>query len=134
MQLLSVWCPPVKNFNFDIQHTMICAKCCATSIITEPYNHISLDIPCNELTPHTLSIQELVHDFFDVDEVEKQCESCGNTIAALQHKMVTFPRVLILHLKRFLVDLKEETYHKIKDKVKADKTLNLGMFCSSIQR
>ena len=47
------------------------------------------------------SLQQLVDQFFEPEEVEWRCERCDAQQAGMTHRLATLPRVLILHLKRF---------------------------------
>jgi ubiquitin C-terminal hydrolase len=51
------------------------------------------------------------------EEIEKKCEKCTNDHAILKRKIHRLSRVMVLHLKRFLVHKSSETYEKIHDKV-----------------
>jgi uncharacterized UBP type Zn finger protein len=47
------------------------------------------------------SLQQLVDQFFEPEDVEWRCERCDAQQAGMTHRLATLPRVLILHLKRF---------------------------------
>ena len=48
-----------------------------------------------------MSIQELLRRYFQEEEIEYNCEHCDSQAAVVHKRLVTLPRVLILHLKRF---------------------------------
>eukprot|EP01045_Picozoa_sp_COSAG04_P011272 COSAG04_NODE_722_length_10806_cov_152.374708_2_plen_502_part_00 len=48
-----------------------------------------------------MSIQELLERYFQEEEIEYKCEHCKSHAAVVHKRLVTLPRVLILHLKRF---------------------------------
>jgi uncharacterized UBP type Zn finger protein len=60
-------------------------------------------------------------------ELEKSCE-CGNNTATVTHKLVTLPRVLILHLKRFKANIDARTYSKCFTEIKPDTLIDLGTY------
>jgi len=42
-------CPTKRNFNFVVQHTLICTKCGETSVSKELFRYFSLDIHSREV-------------------------------------------------------------------------------------
>jgi uncharacterized UBP type Zn finger protein len=64
--------------------------------------------------------------FFAPDKVERRCESCGVTEATHEHKLSALPRILILHLKRFVEDKTTGRYHKDSAAVIPDLKLDLA--------
>lgn len=71
------------------------------------------------------SVQSLVDRFFEDEEVEYDCEGCGEPRSTMEYSMARMPRVLCLHIKRFA-----STGGKIQRPVKLERYVTLDQFCS----
>jgi uncharacterized UBP type Zn finger protein len=147
-------CPTKRNFNFVVQHTLICTKCGETSVSKELFRYFSLDIHSREVLAAMRlskqskadqskgiefflkdiadppSIQDFLDSFFEDEEIEKKCEKCSHDHAILRRKIHRLSRVMILHLKRFLVHKNSETYEKINDRVPFPHTIDIRPYCT----
>eukprot|EP01114_Cavostelium_apophysatum_P020587 TRINITY_DN6946_c0_g1_i2.p1 TRINITY_DN6946_c0_g1~~TRINITY_DN6946_c0_g1_i2.p1 ORF type:complete len:638 (+),score=140.47 TRINITY_DN6946_c0_g1_i2:69-1982(+) len=121
-------CPINRNFNCIIEHTITCTNCNDVSTLKQLYRDFSLMLP-ESGAAEPLSIQDLFRQFFVTDEVEKKCK-CGHDRAEASHRIVSLPRVLILHLKRFKPNFERQIYEKIADPVLNCKTLDVGFCCA----
>ncbi len=99
-------CPTALNFRCVIEHRHVCCECDRESKRRELHHDLSLDLPrtgdprttgCSSAVP----IQQLFDGYFAAETIEKTCESCGAKTAVVHKALVTLPRVLVLHLKRF---------------------------------
>jgi ubiquitin C-terminal hydrolase len=62
--------------------------------------------------------------------VEMKCDKCKiQSTARVQKKIVSLPRVLVLHIKRFLVNPILDEYEKKRDKVMPNPVIYAGMLC-----
>jgi ubiquitin C-terminal hydrolase len=99
-------CPTALNFRCVIEHRHVCCECNAESKRRELYHDLSLDLPRTEElrasgNDGAIPIQQLFDLYFEEEQIEKKCERCGADTAVVHKSLVTLPRVLVLHLKRF---------------------------------
>lgn len=120
----------VTNLNFacEIEHTRSCMNTeCSTpqsKPIIELFHNFSLDLPEGlETQP---SIQSMIEDFFEAEEVEYKCETCGCGVSKFNHRMSQLPRAIGIHIKRF----NSVNGEKLNRQVLINRTINFG-FCSS---
>eukprot|EP01048_Picozoa_sp_COSAG05_P004008 COSAG05_NODE_201_length_14387_cov_59.959476_2_plen_222_part_00 len=116
----------VLGFSHIVEHKLQCCNrdCNVSSCRRELYHDLSLDLPPppppapaddnasddqkkqqQRSPPQLLDLQNLLERYFFDEEIEKRCEKCGCENAVVSKRIVTLPRVLILHLKRFNVTL-----------------------------
>eukprot|EP00887_Chlorella_sp_A99_P002774 scaffold6.g2774.t1 len=100
--------PVARNLGLALQHELTCGACGHASRVVEQYSHLSLELPEGDLQdPASVppSLDSLLRRYFQDEEVDKACESCGAACVrhALRHRVRRLPRVLALHLKRFRV-------------------------------
>ena len=57
------------------------------------------------------------------------CEHCSNTAATIYKTIHRLPRILVLHLKRFAIDVSQQT-RKLGDSVEIGSQLEMTRFCS----
>eukprot|EP01043_Picozoa_sp_COSAG02_P013409 COSAG02_NODE_536_length_20657_cov_91.744041_12_plen_850_part_00 len=94
-------CPTALNFRCVIEHRHVCCECDRESKRRELHHDLSLDLPRTSDCSSAVPIQQLFDGYFAAETIEKTCESCGAKTAVVHKALVTLPRVLVLHLKRF---------------------------------
>lgn len=119
-------CPTSLNFKCLIQHKRTCKACKTFSKPhAEIFHNFSLNVPENvPASVGPVSVQMLLEAFFQDDDVEYKCESCGASDSVIEHKMARLPRILVLHLKRF--SFADERGTKIQEPVVINPYLDLG--------
>ncbi|KAH3756143.1 Ubiquitin C-terminal hydrolase [Pelomyxa schiedti] len=94
-------CPIELNFSCELENLFTCSQCQYTSSKKELYRILSLEAP-SPMSPEPASLQTLLHNFLKEEHIEKDCTECPCLRADVQHKFCALPRVLVLHLNRFL--------------------------------
>jgi len=120
-----IFCPTSRNFDCQVESAFTCKQCGKVDSVKEMFRDFSLDILSAEdlanwgMDPETdpPTISDLLDLYFRDDNLEMKCEKCGNATAWLHKKIVKLPRVLVLHIKRFLPDPITFTYEKKRDKI-----------------
>lgn len=125
-----------RAFGFAIQQETTCSACGAVSRIVEQGTHLSLDLPAEG---GTTVVPQGVHDmlgaFFREESVDKKCEECGavDTPHTVSRRIQRLPQVLVLHMKRFQIEMPsgdgEPTCLKIKTRVAIPTTVPLRRYC-----
>ncbi|XP_003406695.1 ubiquitin carboxyl-terminal hydrolase 29 [Loxodonta africana] len=94
-------CPVVTNFAFELQCSIICKACGEVVCKTELSNYLSINLSeAKQSLPS--SIQYSFDLFFRAEEIEYKCEKCKHKCSVAMHKFTRLPRVLIVHLKRYI--------------------------------
>ncbi|XP_047647363.1 ubiquitin carboxyl-terminal hydrolase 29 [Phacochoerus africanus] len=121
-------CPVVANFEFELQHSIICQACGQIVVKTEPNNYLSINLPQETKLP-SFSIQNSFDLFFRAEELEYSCKACKHKTAVGMRKFSRLPRVLIVHLKRYSFD---DVWLLVKDNQQVDipKFLSLSSHCN----
>ena len=75
------------------------------------------------------SLRTLLQQYFSDEDVTYTCSDCGkvDAPARLRHRIYRLPRVAILHIKRFGIDMAAQEIRKRHDLVSFMETLDLGM-------
>ncbi|KAK3284162.1 hypothetical protein CYMTET_8185 [Cymbomonas tetramitiformis] len=103
-------CPVRRNFNFVMEHELMCLACGHTSKVLEPYSHLSLDLPqVREGATAAVDLKSLLTSYFQDEVIEHTCDECGESSCTVTHTLKRLPRVLLLHLKRFTCTLPAST-------------------------
>ena len=104
------------------------------------YRYLSLDIGCNDQESSTKpTVERCLESFFKPEDREIKCEKCEDGVEATQTlRVLSRPRVLLLHLKRFTMvekrtpgtDELEVSFRKNKTPVELNNELSLNAFLS----
>ncbi|XP_077474439.1 ubiquitin carboxyl-terminal hydrolase 12A-like isoform X2 [Stigmatopora argus] len=89
-------CPVEEHFVFKMQNIRMCLSCNYTFTREEEFTNLSLD-----LLPGFGTVKEMLHNYLKKTQVEYKCE-CGSTTSLQNSSFISLPRVLVLHLKRFV--------------------------------
>jgi len=106
--------PITRNFRFTVQHAWKCDGCGEATAAVEDFYDMSLDVsamPVEASKPYQLA-DLLAHYFRPEAGIEKTCERCQHKTASVEHKLLTLPEVLVLHMMRFVPDWEKGTYQK----------------------
>lgn len=119
-------------------------KCTSCGHSAKPKREIlrglSLDIPHADLNADsdissTLSVKDLVNNFFAPQELDLNCERCSSKKARSDSKIIVPPRILVVHIKRFGVQYDTDngsvSLHKISAPIQILKRLSLDSVLSS---
>ncbi|XP_061034201.1 ubiquitin carboxyl-terminal hydrolase 26 [Eubalaena glacialis] len=93
-------CPVLRNFDFELLHSIICKACGHVVLKTEVNDSLSVNLPQGKQAL-PLSIQSSFDLFFEGEELEYKCEKCKHRSSIAVHTFSRLPRVLIVHLKRY---------------------------------
>ena len=89
-------------FTFEIAVTIICSECKHKTIINETSTDIGLDIGTD--SSKKMNIADLLSNYFSSERIHKNCDACKgqNVLHGLRRSIKSFPKVLVLHIKRFV--------------------------------
>ena len=95
---------PTDDFRLTVQVSLECMSCQYTRTKEEMYRHLSIDIPDSKASPDFVAqLPESLDQFFEPEVREIRCEKCSLGTHAKQSMRITSqPRMLLLHLKRFV--------------------------------
>mmetsp|Transcript_9995 Transcript_9995/g.11464 ORF Transcript_9995/g.11464 Transcript_9995/m.11464 type:complete len:1049 (-) Transcript_9995:481-3627(-) len=93
------------NLCLEVQVSLTCNTCSYTRSKTEMYRHLSLDMSSSSSNEnHQTSLKQSINAFFQPEKREISCEKCKTGSSATQTmKVKKLPKVLVLHLKRFIM-------------------------------
>ncbi|CAE7319241.1 UBP13 [Symbiodinium natans] len=91
--------------------------------VTERFRDFSLDFRGDV---SQLSVGAMFRSYFDSETVEAKCEHCEAASALLETQLSEAPRLLVLHLKRFVPNMEKQCYEKQHQAVHIPYTLNVG--------
>lgn len=117
------------HFCSEILVTFTCTDCQAQRSKRETFRHISLGL--DSITSY--SVEEAFNDYFKPEKRDICCERCGCDTAIETMKFSRLPNALLLHLKRFIVDLSPNfllSYKKNNAKVLFHEELDLTPYCA----
>ena len=96
--------PTDKYFRLEAKVTLTCDCCGYRRGMNELYRHLSIDVGGDD---GTWSIAQGLSLFFEPEKREVKCEKCSEGKTATQTmKIISLPKVLLLHLKRFIFTMK----------------------------
>jgi ubiquitin C-terminal hydrolase len=137
-----LFCPTKRNFSFLIKKQFCCTKCGDKPEVVEIFRDLSLEIFDNEdidgwdrenlseevndwietiSTPP--SVQDMLRFYFLPEKIERLCK-CGCNVTIIKKSIASLPRILTLHIKRFIHS--DSGMKKLECKIKVDNELELG--------
>lgn len=127
-------CPASRAFTGCLQHELRCQECGHVTTLKEQFSCLSLDLPAFGASAFGVAatpLESLLAGFFAGEELEKSCDSCHAESArhTVRHTLRRLPPVLIVHLKRFSVQVIEgvgAVCRKLSARVVPDVTLDLS--------
>lgn len=103
--------PIEEYFTTEVRTQLTCDSCKFTRSHVEKYLHLSLDIGAE-----SGSVEEGLRKFFAPSQREIKCEKCFAETATQTLEISKLPRAMLLHCKRFIVDVSPDyssiTYRK----------------------
>ena len=111
-------------FTMAVRTHLRCDSCNYTRSHEEVYRYLSIEVgpapDCSSVdsvaASHERSIQESIRKFFKPENRELKCEKCFCENATQSTEIIKLPKALIVHLKRFIVDVSNDyssiTYRK----------------------
>jgi ubiquitin C-terminal hydrolase len=103
--------PVNAHFKTCVRVRLTCDSCKFTRTHNETYLHLSL-----EIGPNSGSVEDGLRRFFSPETREIKCEKCFCETASQSMEIIKLPRALLLHFKRFIVDVSPDytsvTYRK----------------------
>jgi len=119
-------CPSRKNFLWRIDHELKCAKCGKANTIQETMYALTLQIEPDERE----SVETLLERFFTTEALQRKCEECHHDVSQSSRRIVSQPRVLLLHLKRFSATYERGKMHlhKLSASIRLPRSVSLRLF------
>lgn len=103
--------PVNSHFKTCVRVRLTCDSCKFTRTHNETYLHLSL-----EIGPNSGSVEDGLRRFFSPETRDIKCEKCFCETASQSMEIVKLPRALLVHFKRFIVDVSPDytsiTYRK----------------------
>ncbi len=108
-------------FTMGVRTHLTCDSCNYSRSHEEVYRYLSIEVgpapDCDSVgASHERTIQENIRKFFKPERRELKCEKCFCESATQSTEIIKLPRALVIHLKRFIVDVSEDyssiTYRK----------------------
>lgn len=138
-------CPGESIFNFKIENTLKCPQCKYERKVCEDYSNISVDFESEDaknvredkrrvtgMDKFTIPCtSKLIQKYMDPKIQELKCEKCSNDTVQIFPIFQTVPIVLMVHIKRFFVNLKTMSFEKLFDKVQVSTELSLKKLSSN---
>ncbi|GAX10113.1 hypothetical protein FisN_3Lh304 [Fistulifera solaris] len=116
--------PLAEYFTTEVRIRLTCDSCKFSRTHQEKFWHLSL-----EIGPDSGSVDDGLRRFFAPEKREIKCEKCFCSSATQTSEIVRLPRALLLHFKRFIVDVSEDyssvTYRKNRSPVLFEEQLSL---------
>ncbi len=152
------FCTPVDTFfTMEVRTCLTCDSCNWSRSHRETFRHLSIEVgdaddepPSSSLSStlfkkdsvsitstisslhqshYDRTVQEGLRKFFSHEKLELKCEKCFGESATQSMEIVRLPKVLLLHLKRFIVDISPDytriSYRKNRSAVEFDEYLSL---------
>ena len=117
---------PVESYlKTEVRVRLTCESCKYTRAHTESFFHLSLEIGSDNS-----SVADGLRKFFSPEKRELKCEKCFCETAIQTTEITRLPRALLLHFKRFIVDISDDytsiTYRKNQSDVLFEDKLELA--------
>ncbi|CAJ1451677.1 unnamed protein product [Effrenium voratum] len=116
-----------SHFDAEVQKNLRCIECGHSRQVLERFRDFSLDFGGD--APEQL--QEMLRRYFQPEILEAKCEHCSAETANVDLSLTEFPKVMVLHLKRFVPNMEKQIYEKQHQAVRIPSTLDLGLACAS---
>lgn len=118
--------PVDTHFATEVRSRLTCDSCKFSRSQIEKYLHLSIDIGTT-----SGSVEEGLRNFFAPEQREIKCEKCFCETATQCTEITRLPKALLLHFKRFIVDVSPDyssiTYRKNQSIVNFPETLKTGV-------
>lgn len=138
-----LFCPTKRNFSFLIKKQFCCSRCHDAPEVVEMFRDLSLEIFDVEedidgwdrenlsddvkewikTISNPPSVQDMLQFYFLPEKIERHCNKCGFNETIIKKTIASLPRILTLHIKRFIHS--ESGMKKLKCKIQVDDELQL---------
>ena len=97
--------PTDDYFHLNVRVCLECDSCGYARSKDEMYRHLSVDVgEENAKDPDTWTVERSLRQFFQAEKRELKCEKCDEGKTATQRmQIISRPKALLLHFKRFIV-------------------------------
>jgi ubiquitin C-terminal hydrolase len=117
--------PVDASFQMTCRSRLTCDSCKYTRTQTETYTHLSLEIGSSDCGS---SVEDGLRRFFAPEKRQCKCEKCFGESATRTVVITQLPKCLLLHFKRFIVDVSPDytsvSYRKNRATVSFEDTLS----------
>lgn len=95
------------HFATEVRTTLQCNSCTFSRSKTEMFRCLSLDVAATDTSTDVCptSVKECLNRFFASEKRKVKCEKCFFDTATQTSEISKLPRALLLHFKRFIVDV-----------------------------
>jgi len=112
------------HFHSEVQKTLECINCHKTRDVSEYFRDFSLDFYGTEGS--RCNVEDMLRNYFDGELLDARCEHCSGAAARMSKQLVSAPRALMLHLKRFVPNFQQRRYEKRHQDVLCPAQINLS--------
>jgi len=112
-----------SHFDAEVQRQLTCVQCGQARTVSERFRDFSLDFSGGT---HVEQLPAMLRRYFQPELLEATCEHCNAVEANLDTNLTEAPRVLALHLKRFVPNMEKQRYEKQHQAVDIPSLLDLG--------
>jgi len=111
------------HLDSEVKKTLQCTRCYESREVFERFRDFSLDFPAPEA--RRCELRSMLRNYFAQETLEAKCEYCTAPSAIMSKQLTSAPRVLVLHLKRFVPNVEKQRYDKQHQNVKIEPRLDL---------
>lgn len=113
------------HMDSEVHKRLHCIQCQKSREVSERFRDFSVDFN-GEPGADRCSLSSMVGSYFAGELLEAKCEHCGAATARMEKDLAAPPRVLVLHLKRFVPNLEKQRYDKRHQIVEIPSTFDLA--------
>ena len=97
-----------QHFDSKLEKRLVCESCGDHKDRTEKFRGFSLGFGQGEWA----LLPVMLESYFENERVDCKCDLCGCRSTRIEKTLTSAPRVLVLHLKRFVSNLSKQCYEK----------------------
>lgn len=97
------------HLDSEVKKTLQCSRCYESREVFERFRDFSLDFPAPGVR---CELRSMLRSYFAQETLEAKCEYCTAPSADMSKQLTSAPRVLVLHLKRFVPNVEKQRYDK----------------------
>ena len=125
--------PVDTYFTTRVRTCLTCDSCHYTRSHEETFRYLSIEVGSGKddiTSSHDRTVTEGIRKFFSPEKRELKCEKCFCESATQTMEIIQLPRALLLHMKRFIVDVSPDysriSYRKNQAAIDFGKELSLN--------